>query len=277
MTYVFPTDFSDDVLSLIAIGEANIHVAEWIDYTTFLAEEHIPELIRIVNDIEIFMPDDEQVYEDNLPETYAPIHAWRALGQLKAEEAIPALLKLIVQNEDSNLDWVMEEIPEVMALIGSACIPPLGEYLLRSDRLEWASITVAHALADIGVAHPENRAGCVSALETALENYAENLKSVNGFIVSFLMDLKAVESDPVVKRAFDADAVDLTIMGDYEEYQLGVGLIEERKTPARDFLKGRNEEISQAIDELREYVEATERANELYNMIDPNLKKAFLS
>ena len=276
MTYTFPKDFSEPVLALCALGEDPARTREWMKYTDLgVNEEHIPELIRIVNEIEIFMPEDADADIQGAPEIYAPIHAWRALGQLKAEEAIPTLMDLIISNDDLDIDWIMEEMPETMALIGPACIPPLREYLLNPKKLEWASATCSSALEKMGLEHPESRADCVKALEEALENYADNEPGVNGSIIASLTDLNASESAPIVKRAFDADLVDLMIMGDYEDYQVEVGLIEKRKTPARNYIEEKFH-MREKIQDVIENIRMKEQIADFYALVDPEIKKGKL-
>jgi hypothetical protein len=228
MTSEFPKDFSAPVLALIALGEKAAGGMQWPDYTELgITSEHIPELIRIHNSVEEFWPEGET----DAPEVYAPIHAWRALGQLQAEQAIPDLIELIVWNEEGEVHWVMEEVPEVMGMIGPACIPPLHDYLLDPDKKVWASVTVGHCLAEVGKQHPERRAECVNALQAGLEQFATNDETINSYLVSYLSELKAVEATPLVERVFQAGVVDLSVMGDFEEYQISVGLLEKRLTP----------------------------------------------
>jgi hypothetical protein len=229
MVHDFPKDFSEPVLALISLGEKAARTTKWPDYTELgITSEHIPELIRILEEIEEFWPDEDV---GNVAEVYAPIHAWRALGQLKAEQAIPHLFEVVIWNEEENADWIMEDIPEVMGMIGPVCIPPLREYLTDPHKLVWASVTFAHCLAEIGTQHPESRAACVEALQAGLEQYEQNDETINGFIISFLTDLKAVESAPLVERAYQADAVDISIQGDFEDWQIELGLLEKRLTP----------------------------------------------
>src|SRR5579864_7878643 len=63
------------------------------------------------------------------------VHAWRALGQLRAVEAVEPLLELFDRLEDD--DWVHEELPAVFGLIGPAriCIcttrPPFLSWVVR--------------------------------------------------------------------------------------------------------------------------------------------------
>jgi hypothetical protein len=51
-----------------------------------------------------------------------------------------------------------------------------------------------------------------------------------------LCDLKAVESAFVIEGAFAADGVDLSILGDWEEAQILLGLLEKRVTPKPNFV-----------------------------------------
>jgi hypothetical protein len=228
----FPKDFSEPVLRLISLGEAEARRPTWPDYLEFgITSEHIPELLRIITDVEAFWPEEDI----NAPEVYTPNHAWRTLGQLKAQEAIQPLIDLIDQNEELDVDWIMEEIPEVMGMIGPVCIPALREYLLSSEKKVWASVTVAHSLAEVGKQAPESRSDCVAALQACLENYATNHETVNAFLISYLADLQAAEAAPLVERAYQADCVDTMDAGDFEDYQIAVGLLEKRLTPPQRF------------------------------------------
>jgi hypothetical protein len=233
MTYVFPKDFSAPVLALISLGEKSARASEWRNYLELgITVGHIPELLRILEEIKAFWPDE---VVENAPESYAPIHAWRALGQLKAEQAIPCLMRLIVWNEDEDADWIMEDIPDVLGMIGPASIPPLREYLLKPDKLEWASVTMAHGLAEISKQYPEYRNACVEALRAGLEHYDGNGETINAFLIDYLAELKAVEAAPLVERAYRAEVVDISVLGDFEDFQIEVGLLEKRLTPPPRF------------------------------------------
>ena len=265
MTYTFPKDFSEPILALCALGEDPARQREWIDYPTTLGltEEHIPELIRIVEDIEIFMPEYEDVDED-APEIFSSIHAWRALGQLKAEQAIPTFIDLAIRNQELDIDWIFGGIPKAMGMIGPVAIPALEAYLYKEDKLEWATATISDSVAEIGKAHPESRGDCIKALERGLESYQTNLPYVNASLIHDLTSLNATESDSLVKQVFDAGKVDLSLNGDYENFQLDVGLIEERRTPQRNFMA----EGHEVFRDLREAIEIKEKANELFALVD---------
>lgn len=274
-------DFDEPIKRLFALGEEPARAQKWIDYLTLgITKQHIPELIIIINDAEEIMyfdDHDDYYFNSDSPDIYAPIHAWRALGQLKAEEALNPLLDLVIINEELELDWVMEEIPVVMAMLGSAAIPVLNEYLQNPKKLEWASVTATHSLAEIGIENPELRDKCVSILNNTLTNHARNTKRVNGFIISYLIDLNAKETLETVKKAFDADAVDLTIMGDFEDFQLQLGLIKKRKKPARNYFAEEFLSDTGLPEGLKEFLNASQQASDFYNMVDPELKKSLFN
>jgi hypothetical protein len=97
----------------------------------------------------------------------------------------------------------------------------------------WAYISAAEILGRIGVQHPETRDRVVEIITRALdEKFENNHGDVNGFWISDLLDLKAVESYPVIKKAFDAQKVNLRMVGDLEDVELEFGMREKRDTPA---------------------------------------------
>jgi len=115
------TDYSPPVDKLLTYGDCR-DLRKWPDYLELgLTQEHVPELIRMAIDDDLNWADSDSL------EVWAPIHAWRALGQLKAEEAIEPLMELFHELEDS--DWVGEELPVVYGMIGPEAIPQLATYL----------------------------------------------------------------------------------------------------------------------------------------------------
>ncbi len=70
-----------------------------------------------------------------------------------------------------------------------------------------------------------------------LEHYARNERFVNAEIIYVLADLKAVEAAPLIEEAFAADAVDLSMMGDWESVQIELGLLEKRTTPEHNWIR----------------------------------------
>ena len=186
---------------------------------------HVPDLIRMVTDEALHAADSETAA------VWAPVHAWRALGQLRAEAAVEPLTGLFRLVDDQQDDWVSGDLPRVMGLIGPVAIPALVAYVQDAVHGVWARISASESLSEIGQGHPGARDACVAALTSQLEQFAENGEDLNAFLISWLLDLGAVESAPVMERAFAADAVDLSVQGDWEEAQIELGLLDKRITP----------------------------------------------
>ena len=136
------------------------------------------------------------------------------MGQLRAEEAIEPLLNLFHELKDD--DWTGEELPTVFGMIGAAAIPALTAYLADTSRNSFPRVYAAHSLAEIGMSHDEARDACVAALTRQLEIFGKNDRELNGFLISYLIDLHAVESAPLMQRAFAARRVDRMIVGNWK-------------------------------------------------------------
>jgi hypothetical protein len=92
-------------------------------------------------------------------------------------------------------------------------------------------VTAGHAIAAIGRMHPEARAESVAILAEGLAAYAENDPSFNALVSTMLLDLGADEALPVIKQAYDADATDVAVMGDFEDVEIAFGVRTARDTP----------------------------------------------
>ena len=220
-------NYSEPVQKLLALGQP---IDPWPDYLAMdLDQRHIPELIEMVQDESLL----NQVHdpEEFPPEGYASVHAWRALGQMKAEEAIPALIGVLHQSDDLDDEWADEELPHVFEMIGSACTPALAAALADPARQLYARWLACTSLAHIALSYPEQRTACLEAMAATLQGFEQNDEALNAAIISDMVDLKAVEHLPLIEQAFKADKVDEMVMGDFEDVQVELGLLEERLTP----------------------------------------------
>lgn len=216
------SSYEPPVDQLLRIGEFS-RSAPRADYKALgLASEHIPELIRMAVDEAL-----DQAVSDS-SQVWAPVHAWRALGQLQAAEAVEPLLGLFHRIDDEDDDWVVEEMPRAFALIGPPGVELTSKYLLDTKNKLWARINAASCLEHIGLRHRAARGDCITALSRALEEFERNSPSMNGSIVMDLCNLEADEALPLIERAFKADAVDEWVMGDWDDVRARFGLPPER-------------------------------------------------
>jgi hypothetical protein len=212
------TRYQPPVDRLLTYGESErITPDEWPDYRELgIGPEHVPDLIQIATDEEL----NEAASEST--EVWAPVHAWRALGQLRAVEAVEPLLELFDRLEDD--DWVHEELPEVFGMIGPAALPALAAYIADLSHTDSSRISAITGIEKIGKRWPNARGECIAILEERLERFEENEPDVNGFIVVALVELGAKEAAPMIERAFDEGYVDRMVMGDWDDVQVELGL-----------------------------------------------------
>ncbi len=213
------SSYAPPVDQLLTYGEGqSVSPDDWPNYLELgLGPEQIPELIRMATDEDLNWADSDSL------EVWAPIHAWRALGQLRAEAAVEPLLSLFETLDES--DWVMEELPEVFAMIGPAALAALAAYIADVSYDEEARMSAIPSVEQIGTRWPEARPACVALLMKQLERFAENEPEVNGFLILGLVELHAIEAAPLIERAFAARRVDLMVMGDWEDVQVKLGLL----------------------------------------------------
>lgn len=225
--------YTEPVSKLLKLGRPE---DVWQDYSLLgIAREDIPELLRLAQDnaLRYLEPPEDFPHNEDLPEWYAQVHAWRALAQLRAEEAIPVMLGLLHQIDDDDDDWLSSDAHLVFGKIGPAAIEPLKTYLADENNPMYARSTASSSLAEIGNRYPEERERCIQGIAAVLERYESNDVGLNGFLIGDLVDVKAVEQIDLIKRAFEANAVDEFINGDVEDVQIEMGLLEKRITPER--------------------------------------------
>lgn len=207
---------------LLTLGDVE---REEVDYLALgIGEEHVAELIRMSRDPAL----NHARHPD--PKLWAPMHAWRVLGQLRAEAAAEPLTALFHELLDLD-DWLDAEMPAMYAEIGPAAVPPLVRYAEDRSRPAWARVTAAACLTAMAQAHPDTREACVAALMRVLDEDWGNDAEALSFVASNLLDLRAAEAAPAIERALEERRIAEVIVGDAEDVQVALGIIPERLTP----------------------------------------------
>ncbi len=222
-----PGDYVGPVQRLLSIGETRTYdPAEWLDYAKEfgIRHEHVGDLIRLACDAALLVAD------SGTREVWTPLHAWRALGQLRAAESVVPLLTLLkTMPEDDAAD---EDLPIVLGMIGPAAIPEIAGLLADRSSATTPVVAAITAVKEIAARHPECRAECIGILTRTLEPQAGTDATINGFAVWALIDLAAVEAIDVIRDAFRRSSVDMSIAGDEEDVEIALELREHRTTPA---------------------------------------------
>ena len=218
--------YTDPVAKLLTYGgvDGRSPHDKWPDYRDLgLTEEHIPDLIRMATDSDLHNSHHEGA------EVWAPLHAWRALAQLRAVDAARPLVHLFEQLKDD--EWIAEELPAVFSMIGPATIPTLERFLADNRVEENSRISVPACLVRMAEDHPGDREACLGVLVRQLEKFETNGPALNGFLILGLIELSATQAIGLIRQAFLENQVDLSVLGDVEDAEIEMGLWTSRSTP----------------------------------------------
>jgi len=212
------------VARLLTLGREPATRRTWPDYGNLgLTQKHVPELIRMATDPALFEADEWSAA------SWAPVHAWRALGQLEAAAAAAPLFALLERAADDPL--VYEELPTVLGMIGPPSLPTATLWLFDEERDERLRFIAVRTLAEVAHEYPERRDEAVAVLVQQLGDWPHQSPALNAVLIAYLAELGEVAAAPLMEAAFAAGAVDVAVSGDWEDVQIDLGLLEERLTP----------------------------------------------
>jgi hypothetical protein len=218
------TPYLPPVARLLELGEEGV-TRPWMDYLELgLGPDHVPDLVRLATDEQFDQGDDEG------SELWAPVHAWRALGQLRAEAAVEPLLELADRLEED--DYAQSELGIVLGMIGPAALPALARVVTDVEANPWVRTIAVSGLDELAKGDESARGVVVPVLLAAMEKWEGNGDLVNAYLVDLLVELRVVEAAPLMEQAFAAGSVDVFLRGDWEAVQVELGLLEKRRTPS---------------------------------------------
>jgi hypothetical protein len=208
--------YTPPVARLLTLGEALARRAAAPSYLELgVGAADVAELIRMAGDPALHeaAPESDDVF--------GPVHAWRALGQLRAAEAAEPLVRVLEERHDD--DWVFEGIPEALGMIGPAALEPAAALLRRGELDLYLRVAAARSVSLAGKHHPGCRDAAIAILTRQLEAWREQWGTLNAFLVSYLIDLRAVAAAPLMRAAFAEKGVDVSVAGDWEDVQVSLG------------------------------------------------------
>jgi len=170
-----------------------------------LREQHIPDLIRMATDEALLNLDVEG-------SSLASIHAWRALGQLGAKEAIIPLMNMLQSSpdgENDNSPLLAVFLPDVFANIGIIAMPFLREYLdLTKPYYATVREVAVESLTQIGKTYENADLICIEIFRQALENYEQHEPTVNAYLALGLLAFESLENVPLIEAAIKSGRID---------------------------------------------------------------------
>jgi len=201
---------------------------EWLDYSQYgFDHDDVADLILLAVDENLHFADDDSMW--------VPAHAWRILGQLASDDAVLPLIglfSLLVEQDDT---MGLTDLPHVMGLIGPAAIAPLASFMNDDKQDEFARIAAMESLSDIVKQHTESRKDVLSVYQTYLKYPEPELPTMNGLLISCVLDIEGKELIEDLRTVFEHGYVDLSVVGDIEDVEIALKLRDERETPKPSF------------------------------------------
>lgn len=212
------------VSRLLTLGKEPARRRVWPNYLHLgLRPGHVPELVRMATDPSLLEA------EERSPAAWAPVHAWRALGQLEAAAAAAPLFALLEREIDDGA--VADEVPRVLGMIGPPALSEATLWLFDETRDERLRVAAMQVLAEVGHEYPDRRDEAAAVLVQQLHDWPHQSRALNAFLIAFLVELGEAAGAPVMEAAYAAGAVDPSVHGDWEDVQVDLGLLEARVTP----------------------------------------------
>ncbi|HEX2209505.1 MAG TPA: hypothetical protein VHG93_17635, partial [Longimicrobium sp.] len=167
---------------LLRLGAEPARRRTWPDYRNLgLEARHVPALVRMATDPALHGA------EARGPGVWAPVHAWRALGQLRAAEAAEPLLRLLEREIAS--DWVFAEVPVVLGMIGAAAFPGATLLLFDEARSDEVRVAAGRVIASVAHEEPDRHDEAAALLATQLEDWPRQSRALNAHLVDLLVEL----------------------------------------------------------------------------------------
>ncbi len=190
---------------------------DWVNYPQQFGftEADVPELLRMAIDPEI-----NDLPSDRI-EVWASVHAWRALGQLKATAAIEPLISLFGREED---DWILIDMPRVFSMIGEAAIGSLTQCLEDGEQDHQTRVVAADCLTHIALDRVDLWEACTQPIVRLLEQYETNSEDLTTMLIANVLDLKMASAAPLLEKIYAAGKVDEFMVGTWASTQVELGL-----------------------------------------------------
>jgi len=202
----------------------------WPDYLQYgFKKTDVPALLEMIADASLNYSDEESL------EVWAPLHAWRTIGQIGCPTAIPALINMFSDFLDD--DWALTEFPTVMAMLGGEGIEPLIIYFKDTTHNEFCRGIAIDSLSGIAQREPFYRNQIIAYFQAYMKSPEHSATGLNGHLISCLIDLNAKDLITDIRRMYELGCVDLLCCGDIEEVEIEMGLRFKRSTPKPNYFK----------------------------------------
>lgn len=156
-------------------------------------------------------------------------HALYLLTELESEESLETVLYVLGQGQHFlDLwfdDFLLEEYWRFLYKMGQNQLSMLKDFFLERNNFTYARAVILTMLSQLGLHQPERLAEITAWIKEAGNYFLEHQEDaslIDHFVVADLIlvitDLDLQGLDEMVEALFEADIVDLSVMGDWESY-----------------------------------------------------------
>jgi hypothetical protein len=200
--------------ALLTLGDISPEVLERSAAELGIGQEHVPELVRMVRDRTLATAEGDDL------SSWAPIHALHLLKILDISTVVAELIPLF----DLDFDRLTDELIDIVATAGAAALPPTAAYVRDRTRWVWGRSRVADVVQKIAEQHPEIREQAIAILREMLVNAENDHEQAVTGVVSALIGLKATETLPLIRRAFELGKIDESVCGPWGDVLKEMGV-----------------------------------------------------
>ena len=156
------------------------------------------------------------------------VHALFFLGELRSERSLNVVLEVLRQNDSFRNyhfgDSTSDVLPLTLYYVGRNQLPALFDFVKEPGLDIYFKSYLSESVILIALNEPDRRQEVIEWYRGILNFYMATISdpayydaSMAGMIMSDLIDIKAVELFPEMKRLYDTGLVDEIICGNYDE------------------------------------------------------------
>jgi hypothetical protein len=171
------------------------------------------------------LSDREKLYERlEAEEDYVlPFYALFLLAQFREIRAYPLVYEVF--SYDAEMvdelwgDLITSGLGNILASVCGGDVSLINQLILRDDVDEWARSAGLTAWLCLVKAKQKTRAEAVAFFKTLFERPAAEDDHLRTWVVNACLDLRTEELLPEIEKSFADGAVDLTVLGDWKDFQ----------------------------------------------------------
>lgn len=206
-----PQDYPAPVNKLLSLGYPTGDFMKFDYYQMGIRTKDKPHLLRMIDDEDLHDADGESDL------IWAPVHAWRALTQMQDPTVAGEMIEALFWRVEDDDDWVRNEMPQVMMLLGPKTLPALNAYLdpekINGIYPRWLTVDCMVAIAET---FPDMDRVVFAMLLGQLKNYEKHYPDVNAYMIVNLPPGEWLEdAKQIVLEAAKAEKVNLQILEDW--------------------------------------------------------------